>query len=375
MKMGSTSSRFYGVVVALMPCAALGQTGEEPALPHLEFPMPASAYPLDAIVANQEGTTIIELMINEEGAVTSAEIREPTGYPLLDQIALANVRAAHLSTPLVDQNGVPTAARVLADVTWKLPLESAEMYMIEELPGADEVGPGDIVEGPSEGDYDNRITARDYPATSIRRRETGLVLTRVLINAEGAVEDARLGATSGFDELDEAALAAVMRFQYNPGKINGEPARMWVNVPIRYAILGVGVSNCVGAPAITADERRNVSAEGDANYERWTLVTRDGTIGESLILTEQGWMRFTPALVEYMNQNANFPRLGSGRTATLPSNCWLYDGVNPMMQSTQPDLPELPDAPPDPGLPPSSRPPDLMSNPIDGGLYTRSAVP
>lgn len=354
-----------------VPCFSLAQGTDEAELPHLPFPMAASAYPLNSIVANEEGTTIVEVLIDETGAFTNAEIRESSGYPLLDDIAFRTIQEARLSTPPTTPDGTPTSARVLADVVWTLPLESAEEYMFEDRPGADPIVPGDDVVWPQQGAHENRVSQNDFPQTAVRYSQTGPVILRVLVGPDGHVADLHVAATSGFEELDAAALRIVPRFQFDPGTINGEPATMWINFTFRFFIQGLAVSNCSGAPAIQRTERRN-PFDGE-DYERWTLVTREGSIGESLILTEQGWRKFSPELVAYMNESANFQRLSFARGIRLPpGGCWLYDGVDQTMQSTQPDL-EVPDAPQSAPEPFTQRPPDLMSNPIDGGLYTRGA--
>jgi protein TonB len=42
--------------------------------------------------------------------------------------------------------------------------------------------------------------------------------------------------SSGFDRLDQAALIAVMRWRYTPGKRNGVPTAMSFNVPINWVL-------------------------------------------------------------------------------------------------------------------------------------------
>jgi periplasmic protein TonB len=71
-----------------------------------------------------------------------------------------------------------------------------------------------------------------YPENSKRLNEQGTSTIRVLIGADGQPQRAEIGQSSGFDRLDRAALATVMRWRYVPGKRNGVPEAMWFSVPI-----------------------------------------------------------------------------------------------------------------------------------------------
>jgi protein TonB len=58
-----------------------------------------------------------------------------------------------------------------------------------------------------------------YPPMSKRMGEQGKVVVRVLIGADGLPQKADIRTSSGFERLDQAALAtAVMRWRYVPGK-------------------------------------------------------------------------------------------------------------------------------------------------------------
>ncbi len=77
-----------------------------------------------------------------------------------------------------------------------------------------------------------------YPDASKRLNEQGTSTIRVLIGADGLPQQAEIGTSSGFDRLDRAALATVMRWRYVPGKRNGVPEAMWFSVPIVWKLTG-----------------------------------------------------------------------------------------------------------------------------------------
>jgi protein TonB len=60
------------------------------------------------------------------------------------------------------------------------------------------------------------------------------VLLRVQILADGSAGSVSVAKTSGFESLDEAALAAVRRWKFVPAKRDGNPVESVVNVPINF---------------------------------------------------------------------------------------------------------------------------------------------
>jgi protein TonB len=75
-----------------------------------------------------------------------------------------------------------------------------------------------------------------YPPISKRMGEQGKVVVHVLIGADGSAQKAEIRQSSGFDRLDQAALATVQKWRYVPGKRNGVAEAMWFNVPINFVL-------------------------------------------------------------------------------------------------------------------------------------------
>jgi len=70
----------------------------------------------------------------------------------------------------------------------------------------------------------------EYPATSKRLEEEGLVLLRFMIDEDGKVIESRIETSSGYARLDEAARAALSRCQFKPGTADGKPERSWASL-------------------------------------------------------------------------------------------------------------------------------------------------
>lgn len=75
-----------------------------------------------------------------------------------------------------------------------------------------------------------------YPPLAREQGEEGETIVRARLDRDGAPEEVLLHASSGHSMLDRAALAAVRRWLFEPGRRNGEPVTAWVQIPVRFAL-------------------------------------------------------------------------------------------------------------------------------------------
>jgi protein TonB len=75
-----------------------------------------------------------------------------------------------------------------------------------------------------------------YPALSKRLGEQGKVVIRTFIGADGTAQQAQIKQSSGFDRLDQAALATALKWRYAPGKRAGVAEAMWFDVPFNWVL-------------------------------------------------------------------------------------------------------------------------------------------
>lgn len=75
-----------------------------------------------------------------------------------------------------------------------------------------------------------------YPLLAKRRRYEGTVLLDVLVSPRGIVDSVELAQSSGHQILDRAAVKAVRKWIFHPGKKGDEAREMWVTVPIRFQL-------------------------------------------------------------------------------------------------------------------------------------------
>lgn len=77
-----------------------------------------------------------------------------------------------------------------------------------------------------------------YPPMSRRLGETGKVVLRVTLNAQGRVAKATVNQSSGFNRLDEAALAAVREWRCTPAQRNGQAVESTALQPFNFVLEG-----------------------------------------------------------------------------------------------------------------------------------------
>lgn len=75
-----------------------------------------------------------------------------------------------------------------------------------------------------------------YPSASLELGESGTVLLRVAVSAEGQPTSVEVARSSGFGRLDRAALSAVKRWRFTPARRGSEAVAGVVLVPINFQI-------------------------------------------------------------------------------------------------------------------------------------------
>jgi len=81
-----------------------------------------------------------------------------------------------------------------------------------------------------------QVPAPDYPRRAKRLQEQGEVLIRLIINADGTVKHSEIARSSGFDDLDQAAMEAVSRVRCNPYMENGQAISIMTIQPITFKL-------------------------------------------------------------------------------------------------------------------------------------------
>ncbi len=73
-----------------------------------------------------------------------------------------------------------------------------------------------------------------YPDAAQDRGEQGDVLVEVQVGANGRPRKIRLKQSSGFDDLDSAAIESAANWRYIPAIVDGDTSTSWMTVRIHY---------------------------------------------------------------------------------------------------------------------------------------------
>jgi protein TonB len=145
---------------------------------------------------------------------TPVAVAEPVSQPLPTTTpapVAPGTATASASTPGAHTNAGATGTNTAAQVVPKV-----------ELPSSD----ADYLHNPKPS----------YPPLSKRLGEQGKVVVRTLIGADGVPQKTEIKQSSGFDRLDQSALATALRWRYVPGKRAGVAEAMWFNVPFSFVL-------------------------------------------------------------------------------------------------------------------------------------------
>ena len=78
--------------------------------------------------------------------------------------------------------------------------------------------------------FDPSKCKAEYPKASLMNEEQGTVTMSFLVNPDGTVAESKLEKTSGFKNLDKAALKSISACKFKPGTKDGAPAQTWTKV-------------------------------------------------------------------------------------------------------------------------------------------------
>ena len=76
----------------------------------------------------------------------------------------------------------------------------------------------------------------DYPKGARQRGEQGDVVLEIRVNAEGTVDDVKVAVSSGFAELDEAAVKAARGAKFSPARSGRDPVASTARLKLQFKL-------------------------------------------------------------------------------------------------------------------------------------------
>lgn len=173
-------------------------------------------------------TAIPDSKVPAHPAILSKSIKEAEMPPIKDLSSLVRrMQPIQKSTPVDDQShyGADKAAAI------------REQGNKAATP-ADREGEGSPKAGTVQIAYPRYEVNKPpiYPGLARKRGQEGRVVLQVLVNVNGGVDNLEVETSSGVGLLDRAALTAVRRWWFEPGRQGEKKVAMWVKVPIVFKL-------------------------------------------------------------------------------------------------------------------------------------------
>ncbi|UCC74663.1 MAG: TonB family protein [Gemmatimonadota bacterium] len=87
----------------------------------------------------------------------------------------------------------------------------------------------------------SRIVTQKYPRIMQQARIGGIVKIWAFIDAAGAVRKCVVSESSGYEELDAAAIAAMADFEFEPALHYDKRVAVWIEMPITFEVVDVNM--------------------------------------------------------------------------------------------------------------------------------------
>jgi len=82
-----------------------------------------------------------------------------------------------------------------------------------------------------------------YPEIARKAGVEGTVFVKILVNEDGDVVETEIVKSLGDNGCDEAALEALKSVKWKPATQRDKPVKVWVTIPVRFALLKEGESS------------------------------------------------------------------------------------------------------------------------------------
>ena len=81
-----------------------------------------------------------------------------------------------------------------------------------------------------------RVLVREYPALLRDAGVGGTVVVWIYLDTQGAVQNTKVNVTSGYDQLDVAALAVANTMRFTPAYNRDQKVPVWVQIPVTFRV-------------------------------------------------------------------------------------------------------------------------------------------
>jgi TonB family protein len=242
------------VLASCLLLAACATTPHSPVLtpPVLEKAM-TPVYPPASMAANNVGLVLLKIDVRADGKVSDVGLVKRAPFVELEQAA--EFPAYFWRFRPATSDGVPIAGTVRIPVSFLRSSDGDLVVVIcQELPPSAPDSETTACPTPSRAEHPHasnalatqgsgvvapKIASRTplaYPPEAIRDRHEGTAVLLILVDTSGKPLDVKLSHSSGFRELDVAAIQAASQWSFIPQTVNGVPRQGYVRVPVNFSL-------------------------------------------------------------------------------------------------------------------------------------------
>lgn len=95
---------------------------------------------------------------------------------------------------------------------------------------------GAAISAETPASFDAKKCVVEYPKASLMNEEQGVTTASFLVSETGVVLDSKLEKSSGFKNLDKAALKSISACKFKPGSKDGVPATTLTRVEYSWSL-------------------------------------------------------------------------------------------------------------------------------------------
>ncbi len=157
------------------------------------------------------------------------------GHPLKERIAMLKRPAPSIRRTLAGMTFVCAislaggyaawAAQPVQAIQKEKPVQSAQKAGLRQEPEL-----ANIMSVPE------RTPPPKYPADAVEKKQSGRVLLRILVGADGSAKDVQVESAKPAGVFEQVSVAAASQWKFNPLRKNGKAVEGWVRVPIDFEI-------------------------------------------------------------------------------------------------------------------------------------------
>jgi TonB family protein len=178
-----------------------------------------------------EGQVIVEFLIDHNGDVQLPRVVSATN-PAFGYAAMQGASAWKFAPPTSHGKRVNVRAKVPIDFTTPKPAPMVSAIPVDSahLSGVPMINLADLDQQPV-------IRFRPpiyYPVKMRSDGITGTVQVGFICDREGHVRDTHVVTSSGSNELDQAAVDSISKWIFKPGRKNGHPVDVCMEVPVTF---------------------------------------------------------------------------------------------------------------------------------------------